>query len=119
MPSITIKVGRRQNPTIQLLHQPALPVTNAMYLFCSENYGHLPFSLRLSGLSAIIHEYSIVVREVEMSLGPWQIALIALVVILLFGAGKLPRLMGDAAKGINAFKKNLKDDKSDPPMNRR
>ena len=50
-----------------------------------------------------------------MSLGPWQIALIALVVILLFGAGKLPRLMGDAARGINAFKKNLKDDKSDPP----
>ena len=46
-----------------------------------------------------------------MSLGPWQIALIALVVILLFGAGKLPRLMGDAAKGINAFKKNLKEDK--------
>ena len=49
-----------------------------------------------------------------MSLGPWQIALIALVVILLFGAGKLPRLMGDAARGINAFKKNLKDDKSVP-----
>ena len=47
-----------------------------------------------------------------MSLGPWQIALIALVVILLFGAGKLPRLMGDAAKGINAFKKNLKEEKS-------
>ncbi|MEE2997741.1 MAG: twin-arginine translocase TatA/TatE family subunit [Pseudomonadota bacterium] len=47
-----------------------------------------------------------------MSLGPWQIALIALVVILLFGAGKLPRLMGDAAKGIHAFKKNIKDDKS-------
>ena len=52
-----------------------------------------------------------------MSLGPWQIALIALVVILLFGAGKLPRLMGDAAKGINAFKKNLKDDKSDAADN--
>lgn len=47
-----------------------------------------------------------------MSLGPWQIALIALVVILLFGAGKLPRLMGDAAKGINAFKKNIKEEKS-------
>jgi len=50
-----------------------------------------------------------------MSLGPWQIALIALVVILLFGAGKLPRLMGDAAKGINAFKRNLKDGKSETP----
>lgn len=45
-----------------------------------------------------------------MSLGAWQIALIALIVILLFGADKLPRLMGDAGKGINTFKKNLKDD---------
>ncbi len=46
-----------------------------------------------------------------MSLGPWQIALIALVVILVFGAGRLPRLMGDAAKGISAFKKKLKDNR--------
>tara|TARA_R110000787_G_scaffold131242_3_gene243188 strand:+ start:195 stop:437 length:243 start_codon:yes stop_codon:yes gene_type:complete len=47
-----------------------------------------------------------------MSLGPWQIALIALIVVLLFGAGKIPRLMGDAAKGINAFKRGLKEDSS-------
>lgn len=47
-----------------------------------------------------------------MSIGPLQILLIILLVVLLFGAGKLPRLMGDVAKGINAFKKGLKEDDS-------
>jgi sec-independent protein translocase protein TatA len=45
-----------------------------------------------------------------MSLGPMQIILIILVVILLFGAGKLSRVMGDAGKGIRAFKSGLKGD---------
>jgi sec-independent protein translocase protein TatA len=49
-----------------------------------------------------------------MSLGPLQILLIIVVILLLFGAGKIPRLMGDVAKGINAFKKGLKDD-DEPP----
>lgn len=42
--------------------------------------------------------------------GPLQIALIVLVILLLFGAGRLPRLMEDMAKGIKSFKKGLKDD---------
>ena len=37
-----------------------------------------------------------------MSIGIWQIVLIIVVVLLLFGAGKLPRLMGDFAKGIKS-----------------
>ena len=41
--------------------------------------------------------------------GPFQIALIVLLVLLVFGAGKIPRVMGDMAKGINAFKRGLKD----------
>jgi len=45
-----------------------------------------------------------------MSLGPLQILLIVVVILLLFGAGKIPRLMGDVAKGVNAFKKGLKED---------
>jgi len=45
-----------------------------------------------------------------MSLGWPEILLIALVVFLLFGAGKLPRLMGDLAEGVKAFKKGLKDE---------
>jgi sec-independent protein translocase protein TatA len=50
-----------------------------------------------------------------MSLGPWEIALIAAVIILLFGAGKLPRLMGDIAEGVKAFKKGLKDEHGPGP----
>lgn len=45
-----------------------------------------------------------------MGIGIWQIVAILVVLFLLFGAGKLPRLMGDVAEGINAFKKGLKDD---------
>ena len=41
---------------------------------------------------------------------PWHIALLALVVFLLFGKGKLSELMGDAAKGIKAFKKGMSDE---------
>ena len=47
-----------------------------------------------------------------MSLGIWQIAIIAIVVVLLFGRGKISDLMGDVAKGINSFKKGLKDEEA-------
>ena len=45
-----------------------------------------------------------------MSLGIWQIALLVVLVLLLFGAGRLPRIMGDVAKGIKSFKKGLDED---------
>ena len=45
-----------------------------------------------------------------MSLGIWQILLIVLLVLLLFGAGKLPSVMGDLAKGVKNFKKGLDED---------
>lgn len=45
-----------------------------------------------------------------MSLGIWQIVIIAVVVLLLFGRGKISDLMGDVAKGIKSFKHGLKDD---------
>ena len=34
-----------------------------------------------------------------MSIGIWQILLILLIVVIIFGAGKLPQVMGDLAKG--------------------
>lgn len=41
----------------------------------------------------------------------WHWIIVLVVVLVLFGGGgKLSRLMGDAARGINAFKKGLKDD---------
>ena len=45
-----------------------------------------------------------------MSIGPLQILLILLVVFLLFGAGKLPRLATDVAEAIKNFKKTMSDD---------
>ncbi|MCJ8309399.1 MAG: twin-arginine translocase TatA/TatE family subunit [Rhizobiaceae bacterium] len=42
-------------------------------------------------------------------IGIWQIVIIAVVVVLLFGRGKISDLMGDVAKGINSFKKGLND----------
>lgn len=44
----------------------------------------------------------------SFSLMHWMVVL--LVVLLLFGAGKLPRVMGDFAKGIKAFKAGMKDE---------
>jgi sec-independent protein translocase protein TatA len=43
-------------------------------------------------------------------IGIWQIVIIAVVVVLLFGRGKISELMGDVARGINSFKRGLKDD---------
>ncbi len=42
-------------------------------------------------------------------IGPWQILLIAVVVLVLFGKGKVSNLMGEVGKGITAFKKGVKD----------
>ena len=43
-------------------------------------------------------------------IGIWQIVILAVVVVLLFGRGKISELMGDVAKGINSFKKGLKEE---------
>ena len=45
-----------------------------------------------------------------MSVGPVQILLILVVVVLLFGRGKISSVMGDVAKGIKSFKKGIQDD---------
>ena len=39
----------------------------------------------------------------------WHWIIVLLIVLLLFGAGKLPKVMGDLAKGIKNFKAGLKD----------
>ena len=44
-----------------------------------------------------------------MSIGFWQIAVVVVLVVLLFGRGKISSLMGDVAKGIKSFKKGMKD----------
>ena len=44
-----------------------------------------------------------------MSIGFWQIAIVVVLVVLLFGRGKISDLMGDVAKGIKSFKKGMSD----------
>lgn len=43
----------------------------------------------------------------------WHWVIVLLIVLLLFGAGKLPKVMGDLAKGIKNFKAGLKDEDED------
>ena len=42
----------------------------------------------------------------------WQLAIVVVIVVLLFGRGKISSLMGDVAKGIKSFKKGMSDDSS-------
>lgn len=44
-------------------------------------------------------------------LGPWQIAIIVLLILVLFGGrGKITSIMGDLAGGLKAFKKGMSDE---------
>ena len=54
-----------------------------------------------------------------MSIGFWQIAVVVILVVLLFGRGKISSLMGDVAKGIKSFKKGMSSDpiEDDTPKN--
>ncbi len=46
--------------------------------------------------------------------GIWQWVVILIIVLIFFGRGKIPGLMGDMAKGIKAFKSGLKEDPASP-----
>ena len=48
-----------------------------------------------------------------MGISFWQIAIVVVLVVLLFGRGKISSLMGDVAKGIKSFKKGMSTDVSD------
>lgn len=46
-------------------------------------------------------------------IGPLQILAIVVVILILFGAGKLPSVMGDIAKGVKNFRQGLKDEEKE------
>lgn len=45
-----------------------------------------------------------------MSLGPWQLIIIAIVILVLFGRGRISEMMGDFGKGIKSFKQGMNED---------
>lgn len=49
--------------------------------------------------------------------GPWELILILLIVVMVFGAKRIPEIMGGLGKGIRSFKKSMEmdDTASSPP----
>ncbi len=45
-----------------------------------------------------------------MGLSTSHLIIVLLIVLVLFGAGKIPKIMGDLAKGVKAFKDGMKDE---------
>ena len=46
-------------------------------------------------------------------MGPWQIAIIVIAILLLFGAKRIPELMKGLGSGVKEFKKGLKEEDSE------
>ncbi|TCD06209.1 twin-arginine translocase TatA/TatE family subunit [Erythrobacteraceae bacterium CFH 75059] len=49
-----------------------------------------------------------------MSLGPWQLLIIALIILVLFGRGRISEMMGDFGKGIRSFKAGMNEGEENP-----
>ncbi|MBL7110341.1 MAG: twin-arginine translocase TatA/TatE family subunit [Bacteroidales bacterium] len=50
-------------------------------------------------------------------IGPWQIVLVVIVLLLLFGGRKIPELMKGLGQGMKEFKKATKEEKPDTENN--
>ncbi len=48
-------------------------------------------------------------------IGIWQILIVALVVLVLFGRGRISEMMGDFGKGISSFKKGMSEEDGSSP----
>ncbi|MEM9501312.1 MAG: twin-arginine translocase TatA/TatE family subunit [Pseudomonadota bacterium] len=53
-----------------------------------------------------------------MGLSVWQIAIIAVVILVLFGRGRISEMMGDFGKGISSFKKGMSEEVDDTPASK-
>ena len=54
-------------------------------------------------------------------MGPWEIGLIVLIILIVFGVGKLPQVGGAIGKGLRAFRKGKsgEDDEEEEPETKR
>ncbi|MFD2262619.1 twin-arginine translocase TatA/TatE family subunit [Lacibacterium aquatile] len=50
-----------------------------------------------------------------MGIGVWEILLLLIAVVLIFGAGKLPKIMGDLGQSARALKTGFKGEGQEPP----
>jgi len=54
-----------------------------------------------------------------MSVGPMQLLIVALVILVLFGRGRISEMMGDFGKGIKSFKAGMNEGESEPLQTQR
>ena len=54
-----------------------------------------------------------------MGLSIGHLVVILLIVLVLFGAGRVPQIMGDLAKGLKQFKKTINEDDSEDKQNKK
>ena len=52
-----------------------------------------------------------------MTPSPLQLIIVLVIVLLLFGRNKIPQLMGDIAKGIKSFKREMSDEENKEDKN--
>lgn len=50
-----------------------------------------------------------------MPVGPWELAIILVIIVIIFGAGKLPEIGGALGKGIREFKESTRDSGTEEP----
>lgn len=46
--------------------------------------------------------------------GPWELILILLIVVMIFGAKRIPEIMGGIGKGIKTFKRSMEIEETPP-----
>lgn len=46
-------------------------------------------------------------------IGPWEIALVLVIILIVFGVGKLPQVGGAIGKGLRAFKKGQRGEEEE------
>lgn len=73
----------------------------------------LTYSLANSCYLCTLNFYKMEALLIPLAIGPWQIALLVVVVLLLFGGRKIPELMRGLGSGIKEFKDASKEDNDD------
>lgn len=69
--------------------------------------------VRISCYLWVINFLKMDILILPLAIGPWQIVLVVLVVLLLFGGRKIPELMRGLGSGIKEFKDASKEDNDD------
>jgi sec-independent protein translocase protein TatA len=52
-------------------------------------------------------------KEIDMDIGPTELIIILLIIVLLFGVGRISKVAGELGKGIRSFREGLRGDETE------